>query len=55
MGTSTGGFCDYLTSLRVIDDQDIRDGDEEETAICVEGATVDDVGVGRFRFGLSDG
>ena len=51
--TCSGGFGDDLASIGVIDNQYFRNGDEEESSISIVGATEDDIGIGRFRFGLN--
>ena len=50
--TGFGGFGDDLSVFGIVDNEDVGDGYKEEIAFGIEGAAVDDVGVGRFGFGL---
>jgi len=50
--TCSGRFSDNFTRISIIDNQNLRDGNKEESSISVVGATVDDVRIGRFRFRL---
>ena len=51
--TCFGGFGDDLSVFCIVHYQDVRYGNKEESTIGVKGATVDDVRVGRFWFGLN--
>jgi len=41
--TCSGWFSDNFTRISIIDNQNLRDGNKEESSISVVGATVDDV------------
>ena len=41
--TCSGRFSDNFTRISIIDNQNLRDGNKEESSISVVGATVDDV------------
>lgn len=47
------GFGDDLSVFSIVHDQDVRDGNKEESAIWVKGTAVDDVGIGGLGFGLN--
>lgn len=51
--TCSCGFGDHLSILRIVDNQDLGDDNEEERAVCVEGTAVDYVGVGGLWLGLN--
>lgn len=54
MGTCPGGLGDNLSVLRVVDDEDVCDDNEEKRAVSVESAGVDHVGIWRLWFGLNE-
>jgi hypothetical protein len=46
--TCSCGFGDDLSVFRVVDDEDVSDDHEEQRAVSVKGAGIDDVGVRRL-------
>ena len=52
--TCSGGFGHNLSSVGIVDNKNLRDGNKEECVVSVVGTTIDNVRIRRFRFRLNN-